>query len=297
VEKRILIVDDDELPRSALAAMLSSRGYTVSDVESGEEALKAVAVTDFDLVITDVMMPAMDGVELLKAIKERRPALPVIMISGKANMEVTIEALRAGAINFVRKPYDDTEIVGIIERSVLASIKVRDVQMVMPYVREHKTIVLPSRVAYIRGAVSYLTNGLDLLGIFGPATAQKVVLALDEALSNAVEHGNLEVPSHSKTDVEGMESYRRLVADREADPRYADRTVTVESAISAREVRVTVTDEGPGFDHADLPDPRDPANLFRTHGRGILLIKLSMDEVLFNEKGNSITMIKRAETA
>jgi CheY-like chemotaxis protein len=296
VEKRILIVDDDELPRSALAAMLSSRGYTVTDVESGEEALAAVAGNGYDLVITDVMMPGMNGVDLLKAIKEERPALPVIMISGKANMEVTIEALRAGAINFVRKPYDDTEIVGIIERSVLASIRARDVQMVMPYVQEHKKIVLPSRVAYIRGAVSYLTNGLDLLGLFGPATAQKIILALDEALSNAVEHGNLEVPSHSKADVEGMESYRRLVASREADPRYGERTVTVESSIGRGELRVTVTDQGPGFEHADLPDPRDPANLFRTHGRGILLIKLSMDEVHFNEKGNSITMVKRAET-
>lgn len=90
-------------------------------------------------------------------------------------------------------------------------------------------------------------------------------LALDEALSNAIRHGNQNDPS---------------------------KQVTVDFVVDEEHVRVRVTDDGPGFDPDTLPDPTLDENLERPHGRGVMLIRAYMTEVSFNERGNSITMIK-----
>ena len=71
----------------------------------------------------------------------------------------------------------------------------------------------------------------------------------------------------------------------------------VAQGLSPKEARFTIEDEGAGFNVADIPDPRDPANLFKTSGRGVLLIYNIMDEVEYNERGNRLTMVKRPESS
>ena len=75
-----------------------------------------------------------------------------------------------------------------------------------------------------------------------------------------------------------------------------NRRVTVTSRVTPDQVRYTIADQGPGFDPSVLPDPLDPENLLRTHGRGLMLIRSFMDEVTHNETGNQITMIKWRES-
>ena len=74
------------------------------------------------------------------------------------------------------------------------------------------------------------------------------------------------------------------------------RRVTITSRVTPDQVRYTVCDQGPGFDPSLLPDPLDPENLLRAHGRGLMLIRSFMDEVAHNESGNEITMVKRRES-
>ncbi|HTJ81389.1 MAG TPA: ATP-binding protein, partial [Polyangiaceae bacterium] len=116
-------------------------------------------------------------------------------------------------------------------------------------------------------------------------------VALREAIVNAVIHGNLEVSSELLET--GGSTFQDLVAERQRTAPYANRKVVVVARYTADQVTYVVTDEGPGFDPGSLPDPTDVANLERPSGRGLMLIRMFMDDVIFNARGNQITMAKR----
>jgi hypothetical protein len=113
---RILVVDDDEHVRIALAELLREEEFEVSTAESGEEALKRILQKEFDLALVDVQMPGMNGLELLKKLKESQPAIDVIMITAYATLDVAIQALRLGAYDFICKPSENEEILASIKR-------------------------------------------------------------------------------------------------------------------------------------------------------------------------------------
>ena len=124
--------------------------------------------------------------------------------------------------------------------------------------------------------------------------SQDVGVALREALANAIYHGNLELSSDLREE-DGGRPYDELAARRRRTPPYCDRRVAVLVRRTDEELVCVVTDEGPGFDPASLPDPMGADFLDRPHGRGLLLIRSLMDEVAHNERGNVITMVKRLE--
>jgi len=94
---RILVVDDEQSMRDFLSIMLKKEGYDVVAAENGSGALKAIQTEIFDLVITDVKMPAVDGIEVLRTIKDVSPETVVIMITAFATAETAVEAIKLGA--------------------------------------------------------------------------------------------------------------------------------------------------------------------------------------------------------
>jgi anti-sigma regulatory factor (Ser/Thr protein kinase) len=118
-----------------------------------------------------------------------------------------------------------------------------------------------------------------------------VAIALREALVNACTHGNLEAPGGLKeTDYEG---YVRCLAERQKQSPYKDRHIHVTAYETPQEFVYTIRDEGRGFDTSCLPDPSNSENFKKAAGRGLYLIRAFMDEVVFNEAGNEITLVKR----
>jgi DNA-binding NtrC family response regulator len=108
--ERILIVDDEEGMRRLLSRVLSREGYETSAVGSGAEALRQVASERFDLVVTDIKMPEMDGLQLLAELKEYEPSLPIIVITAYGTIENAVQALRSGAYDYIAKPFENDEI-------------------------------------------------------------------------------------------------------------------------------------------------------------------------------------------
>ncbi|MFQ5736406.1 MAG: sigma-54-dependent transcriptional regulator [Thermodesulfobacteriota bacterium] len=102
--KTILIIDDEKEIREALAGVFGDEGYTVNICGSAEEALKRLESSSPDLVLLDIWLPGMDGVDALKRIKAKFPVLPVIMISGHANIETAVKTTKLGAYDFIEKP-------------------------------------------------------------------------------------------------------------------------------------------------------------------------------------------------
>jgi DNA-binding NtrC family response regulator len=108
--EKILIVDDEEGLRRLLARVLGKEGFQAVAVGSGDEALAQIAAEDFDLVITDIQMPGMNGLELMRRLKEFDSALPVIVMTAYGTVENAVEALRIGAYDYLTKPFETDEL-------------------------------------------------------------------------------------------------------------------------------------------------------------------------------------------
>jgi two-component system response regulator AtoC len=107
---RVLVIDDDPGVRDYLGALVSRRGYEVFAHPSGEEALRKLDADRPDLVTLDVVLPGMDGLETLRRLKERLPEVPVVMLSGHGQARTIVEAMRLGATDFLRKPFEVEEL-------------------------------------------------------------------------------------------------------------------------------------------------------------------------------------------
>lgn len=108
---KILLVDDEETMVKYLSRRLIRRGFDVRVAYDGLSALEEIKKNDFDLVLLDVLMPEMDGIETLKEIKKIKPETEVIMLTGHASVEVGIEGMKAGAFNYILKPFNPNELI------------------------------------------------------------------------------------------------------------------------------------------------------------------------------------------
>jgi len=118
-EMRILVVDDEDSVRGVLSQVLTEGGFKVSEAANGAEALAQFEKIPFPLVITDIVMPEMTGIELLEKIKSRYPSTQVIIITSHASLSTAVEALRCGAYDYLFKPFEDLDLIlAATERAV-----------------------------------------------------------------------------------------------------------------------------------------------------------------------------------
>ena len=115
---RILIVDDELIMRESLAGWLERDGYYTEKAESGEKALEIVSRSRFDILLVDIKMEGMSGLDVLRHMKENDPEVAVIMITAYGSIPTAIEAIRNGAYDYLLKPFDPQELGLLIERIV-----------------------------------------------------------------------------------------------------------------------------------------------------------------------------------
>ena len=109
--RKILVIDDEEPMRHMLSLILKREGYEVQAVATGKEALDLVDSVPFDFILTDVVMPEMDGLEILKALKEKKVESTVIVMSAYGNLDTAVEAMKRGAYDYISKPFKPDEIL------------------------------------------------------------------------------------------------------------------------------------------------------------------------------------------
>ncbi|MES2790575.1 MAG: response regulator [Planctomycetota bacterium] len=291
----VLVVDDLVTDRLLAGGLLHKHaGWHVIFATNGQEALQQLELHLPDVVLTDLMMPVMNGLELAEAVKRDFPLIPVILMTSKGTEDVAVQALQRGATNYVSKRRLSQDLAEIVEQVLLVSKDQRtQARLLNRVVRSEFTVVLENDINLLQSLVVYIQTQLKVLRIFGESDRIRIGVALEEALLNAFYHGNLEVSS--KLREEDYDEYYALAKLRCSQAPYADRKITVHCKFDEIAVTVTITDEGPGFDPALLPDPRDPENLERPSGRGLLLMRTFLDEVEYNAKGNQVRMVKRRQ--
>lgn len=115
---RLLIVDDEEIVLQSCRRILSRRDYQIDVASNGVEALHAVAENDYDVIILDIKMPKMDGIEVLRRVKESHPDVDVIMITGLHEIETAVQAMKLGALDYLPKPFDPDEFDLVVARAL-----------------------------------------------------------------------------------------------------------------------------------------------------------------------------------
>jgi CheY-like chemotaxis protein len=289
---RVLVVDDSAIDRRLAGSFLKRAGMEPTHAHNGVQALESIERCVPDIVVTDLQMPEMDGLELVEAIRRIHPSLPVVLMTAHGSEEVAVQALRHGAASYVPKRNMLRDLVHTVEEILaVARRDRREQQLVACLAQTESRFVLDNDVGTIPVIVGHLEDSLARMRLCDENGRLQVAVALREALVNAIYHGNLEVSSAL---LEGpAAAFDAAVRERRRESPYCERRVHIWARESRDEARYVVRDEGRGFDPSTLPDPTDLANLEKPSGRGLLLIRTFMDEVNHNEKGNEITMIFR----
>jgi CheY-like chemotaxis protein/anti-sigma regulatory factor (Ser/Thr protein kinase) len=290
----VLVAEDSPTQALEIKALLEDGGYQTEMAANGLKALEIIARAPPDIVLTDLVMPEMNGLELVEAIRRDFPAVPVILMTAHGSEEIASRALQQGAACYVPKAKLEEDIFTTLER-ILAVTKPERHRMhaLESLAQTEYKFILHNDPELIPPIVGHLEELLGWLRLCDKTESMRVAVALQEALVNAIDHGNLEVSSELRQQDE--QNYCALVAERRRQPPYRDRRVYLAAKLSPAEVVYHIRDEGPGFDPSTLPDPADPANLERIGGRGLMLIRTFMDKVFHNQSGNEITLIKHRE--
>ena len=271
---RILVVDDDKTTRLVLRRVLTSAGFSTAVAKDGVEALKAIDGGTFDLMLLDVWMPRMNGLELLAKLRTSKNRPRVVVMTSDDAPETLLKAVREQAYKYVHKPVESSALLDTVQDALAApesppievvSARPEWVELLVPCTRE--------AAGRLETVMAHLDANL------APDVRESIAYAFRELLLNAVEWGGKLDPS---------------------------RTVRIACLRAKRMLMYRIADPGPGFDidqlpHAAIGQPAsDPiahmhvreAKGIRPGGFGLLTVRASVDELLYNEQRNEVVFIK-----
>ena len=293
----ILVVDDSNVDRLMIGGLLQKEeGTQVLYASNGAEALEVLGEAELDLVITDLVMPEIDGLGLVARIREDHPLVPVILVTSQGSEEVAVKALQEGASSYVPKRSLGSDLAETVELVLSSAAQERCRSELMNSMTRSESVWSLANDRRLFGPlVSHIQESLSSLGLLDEGDTTRAGVALEEALVNAAEHGNLGVDSTLRE--QDRDAYLGLVAQRRLESPYRDRRIDLEVRLDPQEAVFIVRDQGEGFDPSSLADSRDPENLLKVSGRGVLIMRTFMDDVRFNDAGNEVTLVKKASVA
>lgn len=297
MDDKILVVDDDPGIVRLISKALDSEGYAVDSAPDGESALELAAEKEnYALIISNITLPKMSGFEFLSSLTKVKPDTPIIIISGHTEFSFVQEALHLGAVAYLVKPFEKSELLKWVnkvmahERECIA----RELLLGRLITEKHEMILDTATLMKDNNCSLLACHFADrFIAVKNPnrAGSVKIRLAVHEALRNSVEHGNLELFSILKPDLiiaDDEDRYEKLMKERMNHPEYVQKKIFLKFSHTAEKVELTIRDEGKGFDHRSMLKAQMDAGL--AHGRGLMMIRAGVDEMSYNEAGNEITL-------
>jgi CheY-like chemotaxis protein len=285
----VLVVDDSELDRRLAAGLLESSSYEVSFAENGVKALEEIDRKPPNLILTDLQMPQMDGLELVTNARIQAPQIPIVLMTAHGSETIAAEALQRGAASYVAKSELATKLLSTLDE--IAALQRAD--------RSYRRLVdcstqtefdfeLPSDTAMIDPLVDLTQQMLRSLEICDSNGELQIGVALEQAIQNAMIRGNLGL---GREQLESSEDADALIRERQHKTPYSERRVFIRLKMNREEAVFEIRDQGDGFDHRAVDGGIDTATNQR--GRGLVLMKTFMDEVQFHGNGCTVRMVKR----
>lgn len=290
----ILLVEDSATQALQMKLLLEAAAHTVTCVDDGTIALERLADGFNELVVTDLELPVLSGLELIKKMQADFPQIPVVLVTAQGSERLAAEALKHGAAAYVPKSMLAEMLLGTVE-DVLGVLRTdRSYSELIDYMTENRLVFdLPCRVEFIEPVIDltmHMAAGMELLS---GTDRHRVSIALKHALSNSFYRGNLELTHaqwQAQCETDGPPN--ELVRHRLEHAPYKNRKVHYDARLMRDMLRVTVRDEGHGFDTSKLHPLNAAQAIDGAKGRGLVLIHSFMDKVTYNEKGNEVTLVK-----
>ncbi|HTB20408.1 MAG TPA: response regulator [Bryobacteraceae bacterium] len=272
---RLLIVDDDPSIHELIVAMLAGTNWQTNSVSGGAEALTSLENNSYDILLVDILMPGMDGLELLAKIRARHPDTPVVMMTVKNTPDHVLGSLRREAAAYISKPFSRETLFATLQNALSDSVRGDDIKILSD--KPHWiSLQLRCRLATADRLTQFVR---ELPSDLEPDQREQIAMAFRELLMNAVEHGG------------------------HLDP---DKTVDLSYIRTARTIVYYIRDPGEGFSmntlaHAAIAntaeEPFRHVELrrqmgIRPGGFGLLMTKSFADELIYSAKGNEVILIK-----
>jgi len=272
---RILVVEDDRATRYLLAGILKKAGFTITMAQDGATAVRLARTKPFDLMVLDIWMPRLNGLEVLAKLRDAAARPRVLILTSDDTPATLLSAVREQAHRYMKKPVDPETLVDTVQEMLEAKPALPAIEVVSARPSWVELLVPCDReaAARIQGFLEQMDTQLP-----GPVR-DSIAYAFRELLLNAVEWGGKLDPS---------------------------RTVRISCLRSKRMIMYRIADPGPGFNIEDLPHaaigqpPDDPiahmqvreAKGIRPGGFGLMTVRASVDELLYNEQRNEVVFVK-----
>lgn len=292
----VLVVEDSATQATEIKMMLEARSHHVQLAVDGRAALESLARVAPDVVVTDLDMPHMTGLELVEQMQVGYPQVPAILITAQGSEALAVQALRHGAAAYVPKSMMASLLDATI-RDVLGVLRADRsyARLIDSLVHNRMTFRLPSEPFLIAPLVDLVVQMIAGMRLLSNNEIVRFSSAFDHALQNGMLHGNLEltraqVGEFRQSFSQGVEP-DFLVQRREQKP-YGDRRLDIDVQVTETVIRCHVRDEGPGFDTTIIPSSQSTDSIHCDDGRGLVLLTSFMDEVVYNDRGNEVTLMK-----
>jgi two-component system, LuxR family, response regulator FixJ len=159
-KRKVYVIDDDEAMRDSLNFLLDSANFDVTLFESAVNFLEALPGLHFGCVVSDVRMPGLDGIELLKRMKAAHSTFPIIIMTGHGDVPLAVEAMKLGAVDFLEKPFEDDRLIGMIEGAIRQAAPAAKSEALAHDIAARIASLSPRERQVMEGLIAGLSNKL-----------------------------------------------------------------------------------------------------------------------------------------
>lgn len=157
---KVYVIDDDEAMRDSLNFLLDSAGFSVTLFETAQNFLDVLPGLEFGCVVSDVRMPGIDGIELLKRMKAGHSIFPILIMTGHGDVPLAVEAMKLGAVDFLEKPFEDDRLLGMIEGAIRQAEPAAKTEAVAQDIAARVATLSPRERQVMDGLIAGLSNKL-----------------------------------------------------------------------------------------------------------------------------------------
>lgn len=294
----ILVAEDSPTQAVVIRGLLAAAEFDVQVVGNGVEALASMGTLLPAAVLTDLDMPQMNGLDLVVAVRQKYPQIPIILMTAYGSEEIAVQALQSGAASYVPKKNLAQDLVTTL----------RDVLEVAQASREESELAdyltgldlrfeLPVSSAPVSTVVAALQDALGEMKLGDEIDRIRVGVAVDAAIHNLLIYGNLELTPEQLAEAynltDGGDSYYRMLTERSQQEPYCRRKLRVDVRLETGTLECVIRQDGPGLDSRLWTEPADARELEGGRARGWLLVKAFMDDVRFNPAGTEVVLVRR----
>ncbi|MDF3818506.1 response regulator [Leptospira sp. 96542] len=288
---KILFVDDEDTIRELFWEYFKNE-FVVTLAADGAEALQIASTEKFDLIISDISLPKLNGIQFIQKIRAEGNSTPFLIITGDSDIQLAIDVFRMGAVDFFLKPFRMESLRSRIKKFENAEVDVATLYSlgeITQFTSDYKYTIKP-QLKKLNNYVSMIIQHVLTSPIACSEDVIPIKIVLYELLANAIEHGVAGVNYKEKQKI--MESNEDYFLHVDSICGQSKSCVHFQVNMDDMGVTIVIRDDGEGFKPKEIPNPVDNPSANLVSGRGIFLAKMNIDSIVYNDKGNEVRFFK-----